>query len=46
MSNSFKIRPTHFPVGALPPLVTGLWTSIHHKKQKFLRTLSAFSILV
>jgi len=42
MSNSFKIRRTHFSCGgeifskgALPPLVTGLWTSIHNKKQKF-----------
>ena len=42
MSNTFKIRPTriscggkNFSKGASPLLVTGLWTSIHHKKQKF-----------
>jgi len=42
MSNNFKIRPTHFSWGGenfsrggFAPLVTGLWTSIHHKKQTF-----------
>jgi len=50
MSNSFKIRPTHFSWGekiflgeASPPLVTGLWTSLHHKKQTFSCVLYAHS---
>jgi len=42
MSNNFKTRPTHFYCvgekfswGVFAPLITGLWTSIHHKKLKF-----------
>jgi len=44
MSNSFKIRPTHFSCGDenfsrggfIPPLGTDPWTSIHHKNKRFL----------
>jgi len=51
MCNSFKIRPAHFScegeifsTGGFAPLVTGLWTSKHHKKTNiFLRTLSALA---
>jgi len=42
MSNSFEIRPTdfscggeNFSKGASPPMVTGLWTSVHHKNRTF-----------
>jgi len=50
MSNSFKIRPTQFSCGGKiflgrlrPPLVTGLWTSIHKKKKTFTCILYAHS---
>jgi len=50
--SSFKIQPKHFScgdenfsTGAWPPLVTGLWTSIHRSRRTnvFLRTSSALA---
>jgi len=48
MSNTFFLGGAEIFLGEASPLVTGLWTSIHHKKQafSFLRTLCAFSILM
>jgi len=50
MSNSFKIHPTHFSwggenfsTGGYAPSVTGLWTSIYHKKQTFSCVINAHS---
>jgi len=51
MCNIFNIRPAHFSCGGenfckggFAPLVSGLWTSKHHKQtQIFLRTLSALA---
>jgi len=46
-SNTFFMGGENFSRGVFAPLVTGLWTSIHYKKQTFSCVLlCAFSILV
>ena len=42
-SNTFFLGSENFSRGGFVPLVTGLWTSIHHKKQTFSCVLYAHS---